>query len=180
MKWRGSSPKSTHRGDGREHFFRRSRAGGHRCLFLLDERENVCQALPTARRWKANGDFLHNRRRTVFWCLPAKAETRPVGRLKDRLRSATIVPYDEGLCRTYAEIKTTMTSKGKTVSDNDFWIAACAVRHSIPLVTNNSKHFDEVPALVVISESQAMREMQSQISISEATPTRSKPTDPSS
>ena len=39
--------------------------------------------------------------------------------LKDRLRSVTIVPYDDGVCRTYAEIKSAMQSKGKTVADND-------------------------------------------------------------
>jgi len=82
--------------------------------------------------------------------------------LKDRLRSVTIVPYDEAVCRTYAEIKSAIQSKGKTVADNDLWIAACAVRHSIPLVSNNAKHFADIPGLVLRSESQAMTEMQKQ------------------
>ena len=32
------------------------------------------------------------------------------------------------------------------------WIAACALRHSIPLVTHNSKDFVGIPGLKVISE----------------------------
>ena len=32
------------------------------------------------------------------------------------------------------------------------WIAALAVRHSVPLVSNNRKHFKRVPGLVLISE----------------------------
>jgi tRNA(fMet)-specific endonuclease VapC len=88
--------------------------------------------------------------------------------LKDRLRSATIVPFDEGVCKKYAEIKA-VESKGKSIGANDLWIAACAVRHAIPLVSNNAKHFAEIPGLVLRSESRAMREMQSQISITTET-----------
>jgi tRNA(fMet)-specific endonuclease VapC len=82
--------------------------------------------------------------------------------LKDRLRSATIVPYDEEVCRKYAEIKAATQSAGKTVAANDLWIAACAIRHSVPLLSNNLKHFDGIPGLVLRSECQAMREMQAQ------------------
>jgi len=82
--------------------------------------------------------------------------------LKDRLRSVTIVPFDDGVCRTYADIKSATQSKGKKVADNDLWIAACAIRHGIPLVSNNFKHFDGIPGLVLRSEVQAVREMQAQ------------------
>lgn len=85
--------------------------------------------------------------------------------LKDRLRSVTIVPYDEMLCLTYARIKTEMQSKGDVIGANDLWIASSAVRHSIPLLSNNEKHFKLVPGLVLISEYQAMKEMQSQRSL---------------
>jgi tRNA(fMet)-specific endonuclease VapC len=85
--------------------------------------------------------------------------------LKDRLRSVTIVPYDELLCLTYARIKAEIQRKGKVVAPNDLWIAASAVRHSIPLVSNNKKHFESIPSLVLISEHQAMKDMQSQMSI---------------
>lgn len=73
--------------------------------------------------------------------------------LKDRLRVVTIVPYDEGVCRTYADIKADCESRGKTVGANDLWIAASAIRHSIPLVLNNFKHFNGIPGLILKSES---------------------------
>jgi predicted nucleic acid-binding protein len=38
------------------------------------------------------------------------------------------------------------------LADNDLWIAALAVRHSVPLVSNNRTHFQRVPGLVLISE----------------------------
>ncbi len=99
--------------------------------------------------------------------------------LRDRLRSAVIVPYDDAVCKTYAEIKTSVESKGSNVSDNDLWIAACALRHAIPLVTNNRKHFDQIPGLVVISESQAMKEMQAQAALADASAVSGEPPQPS-
>jgi predicted nucleic acid-binding protein len=104
--------------------------------------------------------------------------------LKDRLRTVTIVPYDEGVCRTYADIKADCESRGKTAGDNDLWIAACAIRHSIPLVSNNFKHFNGIPGLILRSESQAMQEMQSQMKIDveaiKIKPFSSEPQPPSS
>ncbi len=104
--------------------------------------------------------------------------------LKDRLRVVTIVPYDESVCRTYADIKADCESRGKRVGDNDLWIAACAIRHSIPLVSNNFKHFNGIPGLILKSESQAMQEMQSQMRIEEEAkeikPSSTEPQPPSS
>ena len=90
---------------------------------------------------------------------------RKVADLKDRLRAVAIVPYDVDVCLAYAEIKAACEAKGTSVADNDLWIAACAIRHSIPLVSNNYKHFKVIPGLILKSESQAMREMQSQMEI---------------
>ena len=72
--------------------------------------------------------------------------------MKARLRSVTIVPYDWAICQTYGELKARLQEKGKSVADNDLWIAARAVRHSIPLVSNNRGDFERIPRLVLISE----------------------------
>ena len=88
---------------------------------------------------------------------PARIEA-----LKDSFRSVAIVPYDQEVCRTYAEIKAQLESKGQRIEDNDTWIAACALRHSIPLVSNNRSHFERVPGLVLISEGRSLAEVKSQ------------------
>jgi len=84
-----------------------------------------------------------------------------VERLKARIRSAVVVPYDREVCEVYAEIKASLP-KGRTISDNDLWIAACAMRHSIPLITHNRRHFDDINGLVVISEQKVDTEIKSQ------------------
>ena len=77
--------------------------------------------------------------------------------MKDRLRSVVLVPFDIGVCETYARIKAKLEKKGEPLADNDLWIAACAIRHSIPLVSNNLKHFQRIPDLVLKSEAMAIR-----------------------
>ena len=87
-----------------------------------------------------------------------------VERLKGRLRSIVIVPYDYAVCETYGRIKAALP-KGRTISDNDLWIAACAIRHSVPLVTHNRKHFEDVKALIVISEQTIETELRSRTAL---------------
>jgi tRNA(fMet)-specific endonuclease VapC len=72
--------------------------------------------------------------------------------LEDRLKAVVVVPYDAQLCRVYGKLRASL-SPGINVAANDLWIAACSLRHSIPLITNNRKHFERIPNLNLISES---------------------------
>lgn len=88
-----------------------------------------------------------------------------VNSLQDSFRSVAVVPYDEEICRRYAEIKSALEAKGERIEDNDTWIAACAVRHTIPLVSNNRSHFERIPGLVLISEARSLATIKSQTEI---------------
>jgi predicted nucleic acid-binding protein len=94
--------------------------------------------------------------------------------LNNRLRSTVIIPYDLAVCETYARLKASLP-KGRVIDGNDLWIAACAVRHSIPLLTHNRKHFDDFKELIVISEEKVIHEIESQTSLPNGEP----PTEPS-
>jgi len=75
--------------------------------------------------------------------------------LEARLRTVAIVPYDLEICRTYGELKSTLKNPDgshRNLGVNDLWIAACAVRHSLKLVTNNRKDFTGIPGLDIICE----------------------------
>ena len=87
-----------------------------------------------------------------------------VEKLKGRLRSIVIVPYDYSVCETYGRIKAALP-KGRTISDNDLWIAACAIRHSVALVTHSRKHFDDVKGLIIVSEQKTGAELRSQTAL---------------
>lgn len=105
---------------------------------------------------------------------PAKLE-----QLKARLRSVVIVPFDLAVCQTYADLKTRLHPSGKNVADNDLWIAACAVRHSVPLVSNNRAHFEGIPELILITESPAITQMQSQTKLFRESTASNEPEEPS-
>ena len=84
-----------------------------------------------------------------------KGEPSRVRKLEAHLRSAVVVPYDVDICRTYAKLKTGLTNPSgstRVIETNDLWIAACAVRHAIPLITHNRRHFEGIPGLTVISK----------------------------
>jgi len=87
---------------------------------------------------------------------------RRVADLHKRLRSVVVVPYDYKMCAVYGDLKARLTQAGIGVTDNDLWIAACAVRHSIPLISNNRRHFENIPDLVLISEAPVLAEIKSQ------------------
>ena len=72
--------------------------------------------------------------------------------LEQRIKTAIVVPYDLELCRQFGQLKAELMKKGKSVPSNDLWIATCALRHSLPLVTHNAKHFAQIPGLTLISE----------------------------
>jgi predicted nucleic acid-binding protein len=50
----------------------------------------------------------------------------------------------------YAEIR---CLPGHPIDLGDAWIAASALRHAIPLVTHNQKHYEHIPGLQLIAES---------------------------
>jgi tRNA(fMet)-specific endonuclease VapC len=56
------------------------------------------------------------------------------------------------LCQAYGELNAKLLKAGRQTRDNDLWIAATAIRHSIPLISHNRKHYDDIPGLVLISE----------------------------
>jgi tRNA(fMet)-specific endonuclease VapC len=60
------------------------------------------------------------------------------------------VPFDDELAWQWAVVS---SIKGKPIEPGDAWVAATALRHGLPLVTHNRRHFQHIPALQVISES---------------------------
>lgn len=72
--------------------------------------------------------------------------------LETTLRNFVVIPYDHEIARCYGRLVAERQRKGVPISPNDAWIAACAVRHVVPLITHNSKDFDNISSLKIISE----------------------------
>lgn len=72
--------------------------------------------------------------------------------LEERLHNYSIIPYDHEIARSYARIAAERKRSGRPISLHDAWIAACAVRHAIPLVTHNPKDFESIASLEIITK----------------------------
>lgn len=70
-------------------------------------------------------------------------------RLVEFFRDAVSVPCDDGTARMYGEVKLSLRKKGRPIPDNDIWIAASAIQHSLTLVTRD-EHFHSVDRLNVV------------------------------
>jgi predicted nucleic acid-binding protein len=56
---------------------------------------------------------------------------------------------DRAMLDTAAEIYVTLRKKGITLEDNDLLIGTYCIEHNLTLVTNNVKHFKDMPHLQV-------------------------------
>jgi tRNA(fMet)-specific endonuclease VapC len=58
-----------------------------------------------------------------------------------------IIPVDIELCRIWGDLRAERQAIGPIISPQDAWIASTALRHNLPLVTNNAKDFQDIPQL---------------------------------
>ena len=90
-----------------------------------------------------------------YWAEGRKWRAERFRRMEQTIRATTVVRYDLEVCRTYARLKSALRNPSgshRVIGDNDLWIAACAVRHGLPLITHNRRHFEGIPNLNIISE----------------------------
>lgn len=72
--------------------------------------------------------------------------------LETTLRNFVVIPYDHEIARCYGRLVAERKRQGRPIAPNDAWIAACTVRHEVPLITHNAKDFDGISSLNVITE----------------------------
>jgi tRNA(fMet)-specific endonuclease VapC len=84
------------------------------------------------------------------WAIQRNWGARRIAELRTRLRQYLVIPFDDAMAWEWAAVS---SIKGHPIAASDAWIAAAALRHQIPLVTHNRKHYLNVASLTVISES---------------------------
>jgi tRNA(fMet)-specific endonuclease VapC len=74
-------------------------------------------------------------------------ETRQI--LEHLISLIPVLPLDENASVHYGKIRQQLQSCGKSIGNNDLWIAAHALAGKLILVTNNVAEFERVPGLKV-------------------------------
>lgn len=73
-----------------------------------------------------------------------------LARLEEWMRNVVVLPYDAGVARTWGHVAAQLEKQGQPISENDVWIAACCIRHGLPLITLNRAHFERIPELQIL------------------------------
>lgn len=63
------------------------------------------------------------------------------------LRIVQVVDYDQACAEQYSHIRTSLRQKGRPSGEVDIMIGAIALAHDAILVTNNTKHFQDIDGL---------------------------------
>lgn len=66
-----------------------------------------------------------------------------------RAESLRPLPIDAGVARAWGELRVALRDAGRRMLVNDSWIAATAIAHGIPVVTQDTD-YDDVPGLDVV------------------------------
>lgn len=72
--------------------------------------------------------------------------------LETALRNFVVLPYDHEIAKHYGTVAAGRERIGRPISCADAWIAACAVRHNVPLITHDASDFQDISNLHVITE----------------------------
>lgn len=88
----------------------------------------------------------------VFGFHRAATAARPVRRenfLEALLEAIPVLPFDLRTARVYGRIWAEMAAMGQMIGPHDTQIAAAGLAHGYGVLTDNAKHFEQVPELVV-------------------------------
>jgi tRNA(fMet)-specific endonuclease VapC len=66
------------------------------------------------------------------------------------LQRYLVIAHDAALTRICGELLAERELAARPMGEFDAWIAATALRHAIPLATNNRKHFEGIDGLELV------------------------------
>ena len=73
-----------------------------------------------------------------------------LARINELVVSSKVLECDTETAQQYGDVKNQLRLKGRPLPENDIWIAALALQHSLILVTRDA-HFQEVEKLQTIT-----------------------------
>ena len=90
----------------------------------------------------ALGELLYGAYNSAF-------ESKSLEQIEDFLNICAILGPGERTAHYCGRTKADLARQGKPIPQNDIWIAALALEHSLPLATRD-RHFSFVPGLAIL------------------------------
>jgi tRNA(fMet)-specific endonuclease VapC len=79
---------------------------------------------------------------------------RRIAQLEQTFAAYLVVPVDVEMCQMWGRLRAERQAAGHPLSPQDAWIAATALRHSLPLVTHNASDYQGTATLDVRTAAQ--------------------------
>ena len=67
------------------------------------------------------------------------------------LSGIEVVQLDDEVCRMFGQERGRLRARNALIGDADVWIGATALRHGLTLLTNNTRHFERMQGLSIVS-----------------------------
>lgn len=81
------------------------------------------------------------------WTLKRHWTAQKVEQLNAALSRYVIIPYDRDLAWAWARVVAACEDIARPIAPSDAWVAATALRHRVPLLTNNIRHYTAAESL---------------------------------
>jgi tRNA(fMet)-specific endonuclease VapC len=85
----------------------------------------------------------------IYGAENAQNPAKTLAKLKDFCSNLDILPYCENAAAHYGAVKAKLRQSGQIIGENDMHIAGHARSAGLVVVTNNTKHFERIPGLMV-------------------------------
>ena len=83
------------------------------------------------------------------WAAVRKWGVKRRAQLDQSLKNYLVIPVDIEMCHIWGALRADQQAAGHPIAPQDAWIAATALRHSLPLITHNAKDYQGIAALEV-------------------------------
>jgi tRNA(fMet)-specific endonuclease VapC len=85
----------------------------------------------------------------VYGARKSQREQKNMARVRRIAEIFPIIGVSPAIIETFGHLKATLEKTGSIVADMDLIIASTALSHNMILVTNNEKHFQQIPELQI-------------------------------
>jgi tRNA(fMet)-specific endonuclease VapC len=85
------------------------------------------------------------------WAYGRADPTTILGPLEDLTEQLEILPFEAASAREFGKLRALLSQGGVTVDSVDLMIASVALAHDLTLVTDNTKHFHNIPDLRLVN-----------------------------
>ena len=84
-----------------------------------------------------------------FGAYNSQRVTENIQKINEFVQAVNIINSNTSMMKTFGAIKSKLRAEGKIIDDADLYIASAAMEYELILVSNNTKHFQNIQELMI-------------------------------